>query len=910
MNKTVVADNERSVVIDIISHINGFLCNKDLLIKKAGGESTVFNNRTHMFPDMILYGDKSKNTILQGWEFKMPDVPIEDIDFINDACRKAKSLNLNSFVLWNFTYTVLYVRHGEEFIKEKTWNTTSFIKTRRDVTKYEEKWMTNLDEIIVEVNKYLISGTIHKTFVADAIGKSTLSSFVLRNKEELSELLNEKAKSDSVMEANISTWWLGVKTEYSKDEPDAFHAYSKRVLLNWASRLVFAHLIKYKQQKAFEITKLVSLRTAKEANKLFAKISSYCDFANVFGSLKYDDILPDSTWRDLLELAFFLNEHDFKSFDNSIFQDILESTIDSYRREINGQFCTPKELATILAELTIKDWSKDIYDCCCGTGTIPKYVLAKKKVRFGVKSAFETTWASDKYEYPLQIANISLADPDAINLPARLFKHNALYYASNEKISFVNPKTGLMEAVKIPRFHAIISNLPFVHFESIPDDDKHIISEEFKSQFLSGKSDLSHYIPFSVRDLLDDDGSIGIILSNSWLGTNAGLCFFRRIANQFSMEGIHISGTKRWFDNADVVTTLLILRNKKGQSDTAIPFYLWQKDLDELERNKDEEKLLINSAILKQELNPMIVRQSLYCLEDIYSLQKLGLSLNALFHNVGWVLKIEKKLVSLGDLFCVFRGSRRGWDKLFYPKEGEQRIESRYLCPVLLNGRNVKKFDSEADGIAFCCHDSIDLMKAENRVGALEWISRFEDQNNGTGQPLSKILKTSKLMWYEMSDKEKASFFTLMNPDERLFFGAFKEPTFINQRLIGLNKKESITFSGDLLLALLNSILTMFFIEGSGFGRGLGVLDINKDSISKIKILNPRLISENDRAKITSLFNRLRNREFKNVLDELNSTDRLDFERAVFSAFGISEYLNEVIESLKSLIITRKNVKE
>ena len=910
MNKPTTGENERSEVIDIISHINLFIHNKDLLIKKAGGETTVFNRGTHMFPDMILYGDLSKGTILQGWECKMPDVSIDNGDFIRDARRKAESLNLNSFVLWNFTYAVLYVKRGDNFEKEKTWNSTSFIKTRRDVIKHKREWSDSLDQIIVELNKYLISGAVHKAFIKDAIGKSTLSAFINRNKEELCWLLKETAKFDSVMEAYISSWWLNVKSEYSKDELDAFHAYSKRILLNWISRLIFAHLIKYQQRKAFEITKFVTLKNCKDANQLFSKISSSCDFFNVFSSLKYDEILPDSTWQDLLELGFFLNDHDLNIIDHSLFQDILESTVDSYRREINGQFCTPKELAKILSDLTIRDWSKNVYDCCCGTGTIPKYILGKKKGRFGVNDAFKTTWASDKNEYPLQIANISLADPDAINIPARLFKHNALHYEDKENISLVNPETGQNERVEIPKFHAIVSNLPFIHFEAIPDDDKSIILKNFERDFLNGKSDVSYYIPFSIKKLLEDTGYIGIILSNSWLGTNSGASFFNRIVENFSIEGVHISGVKRWFDNAEVVTTLLILKNGSEHKNPLVPFYLWQKELSELESNVDYETALINSGLLKNELNSAVVKMSLYSVEDIHSIQKNGLSLNALFHKVDWVLKIDSKLVSISELFYVFRGSRRGWDKLFYPKEGEHNIESCYLSPVLLNGRKVKKYDSKADGLAFCCHDTIENLKIANNVGALEWIKRFEDQKNGTGQPLREVLKTNKLMWYEMPDKEKAIFFTPMNPDKRLYFGIFKEPTFINQRLIGLNKKENISFSNDLLLALLNSILTMFFIEGSGFGRGLGVLDINKDSISKIRILNPSLISDSDALTIISLFSKLRSREIKNVFDELMSEDRLKFEHAVFSAFGIQEYLDEAIKSLKSLIITRENAKK
>lgn len=108
---TVIRRNERSWAIELISKINTIATDNDLIIKRAGGESTISTGRGNtMFPDVVLYGNNEQNIILQGWELKMPDVPIEDETFIKDAQRKAIALNLNSCLIWNFTYAVLYIR--------------------------------------------------------------------------------------------------------------------------------------------------------------------------------------------------------------------------------------------------------------------------------------------------------------------------------------------------------------------------------------------------------------------------------------------------------------------------------------------------------------------------------------------------------------------------------------------------------------------------------------------------------------------------------------------------------------------------------------------------------------------------------------------------------------------------------
>ena len=160
------------------------------------------------------------------------------------------------------------------------------------------------------------------------------------------------------------------------------------------------------------------------------------------------------------------------------------------------------------------------------------------------------------------------------------------------------------------------------------------------------------------------------------------------------------------------------------------------------------------------------------------------------------------------------------------------------------------------------------------------------------------------MQWYEMRPDTIASFFTAMNPDRRLFFCRFDTPAFINQRLIGLNLRNG---NGDIELihALLNSIFTMFYIEASGFGRGLGVLDINKDKISNCYMFNPAHLDRQQRNAIVNAFELLINREILPLDEDLQSQDRLQFEQIVFESYGIIDYLPSVIDSLLSMQRTR-----
>ena len=905
----VVRKNERSWAIEMISQINLIADKNDLKIKRAGGESTIsYNQGKSMFPDVILYGDKELTSILQGWELKMPDVPITDEVFIKDAQRKARALQLNSCVIWNFTYAQFYVLNPDtdKFEVVKQWENLN-IRTRQDVFTYQKEWAKTLSEIIIEVNGYLLNGKISRTTIGNVIAKGAINLLINENKIPVADFLKAEAVKNTIIKANVSIWWNDIKAEYTFDEEDMYYAYAKTIILNWAYRIIFAHLIKSRQVNASIIDSIDYDTTPQEANQIFVQITSKCDFYNVFESIQYGELLPEQTWQSLVELSLFLGENGIKTIDQTLLQNILEGSVNTTRRELNGQFTTPKTLARILANLTIHNWTENCADTCCGTGTIPHEILVAKKTKIGVSKAVETTWASDKYKMPLQIANISMTSFDTINMANRLFQNNAFSLECGQNIEIVNPQTGEIMSVEVPKFGAICSNLPFVSFENIPDDDKSYVYKIQNTHELDNKSDLSYYLAVHLSNLIKDDGYLGIITSNAWLGTKSGNLFFKAITKEYDLQQVHISGNGRWFQNADVVTTILILQ-KRTERIEKINFYVWKVSLRTISQVSDYERNIIDSSLVGAVVNENVLGQSQYTLKQIESLHDYNLSYNSLFHGVEWVLDIQHVLAPLQSLFTVIRGSRRGWDAMFFPTEAN-RIERDFILPALFNAKKVDHLIATPDRAAFSCCLSIEEIE-ENYPGAYEWIQKFATQRNGKKKPLPEVLKMSKdIEWYEMQPNEVVEFFTMMNPDKRLFFGRFETPSFINQRLIGLRLKNADA-DAKLYHALLNSILIKFFIEAVGFGRGLGVLDINKDNISKCYMLNPTLLSEESIEDIKSAFDIILQKEIVSVEDETQDEDWIAFNHTILRAFVIDGYYNNICNSLRSLRKIRATAKD
>lgn len=61
---TKINYNERSWAIDIITDANLWLSQRNITIKRAGGENTLKSGLKSLFPDVLLFGDLDKGRIL------------------------------------------------------------------------------------------------------------------------------------------------------------------------------------------------------------------------------------------------------------------------------------------------------------------------------------------------------------------------------------------------------------------------------------------------------------------------------------------------------------------------------------------------------------------------------------------------------------------------------------------------------------------------------------------------------------------------------------------------------------------------------------------------------------------------------------------------------------------------------
>lgn len=325
----------------------------------------------------MLFSDMARMQTLQGWEAKMPDVPITDGALIDNATQKAPLLGTNSFILWNFRAARLYVKgQAGTFSIMRGWDIPE-INNRNGVDRYEATWKAVLHSILEEVNEFLLNGVLETATVENILSENIGATLLKRNKNAVANFINENILTDTRIDAFLRTWWRSYNAEYSNDETDMAMAYAKTVILHWFNRFTFANLIKRHFNAALEVEKICEGTSITQADDIFSAITQRCDFYNIFAGIQYGNLIPNNTWNDFIAINQFFIENNIGDLSQESLQQILEKTVNVAKREIRGQYTTPETLADILVRISMRNLVDDAFDPCCGTGTIIK---AAKKI--------------------------------------------------------------------------------------------------------------------------------------------------------------------------------------------------------------------------------------------------------------------------------------------------------------------------------------------------------------------------------------------------------------------------------------------------------------------------------------------------------------------------------------------------
>jgi SAM-dependent methyltransferase len=902
MNGGAATYNERSWAIDLIGHLKHLATRDNRSIKDAGGEQTVKAEGGSLFPDVLLFGDRATARILQGWELKMPDTGIDDAEFRENAETKARALGLDSFLLWNVSHAHLYVRDADTdaFVRSHVWSDLADITTRTAVVRNRARWEVLAETIFGYLNDLFDRGTLQGRQFIDAYRSGGVTALIMENAGQVAETLVEASKRDGTLRAEMTLWWNRYQAEYAGGTMEQVLA--QAVISNWIGKILFGHILREKDTRAQRVATIGDETTPAEALVLFRQLSEDCNFWTIFSDSIGLGTIPSGVWEQLKQFNRLLSDLRVGSVDQGQLSNVLEATVEVAVRKLRGQYPTPIELARLLVHLCVRNTVDDrVLDPCCGSGTIARAAMEQKlAANIPPDRVAATVFAGDQDPQAVQIATFALAKPSLMNIPLRIYQRDAFALAPDTAIDFRDPTNGAVFTEALGQFQAITSNLPFVAQEGRKQYgnalDRVVATMGEEGERFTRRADVAAYLPFSLHPLLADGGRLGVIITNAWLGTDWGDAFYNLLGRYYDLKCVVTSGAGRWFQNSEVVTNILVMEKKAdpAQPSGDIKFVVLTRPLEEL---ADDDAVQIAAAQIElgQTQNDTMTIRAVST-ADLARFRPLGLGGNAQFVDCDWILSLP--LVPLKSLFTVRRGERRGMNKLFYPASGHG-IEPEYIKPLAKSPTDFTRLRCPAAKEAFSCSRTKDELTALGHTGALNWIRRFE-----TPETIAK-LQTSGLMWYEMKADTLTDLVMFINYGDRLFVGRVDPPAFADQRLVRLEPLGAVDI--DLAHALLNSTIAMFIIEGMGFGRGLGALDLNKDRIEDfMHVLDPAQLNQAGINSIKAAFAPLLQRDILDVADELEQADRQAFDDAVIAGFGLNVDRQRIYDALLSLVEIRQ----
>ena len=905
-NNTVLLSNERSEGGELISEANLIFNQNTWRMKKAVGElslktkNAIDSRNETLFPDVIIFEDENKLKPLMGWELKMPDVSINNDEFISNARDKADRLGTSVFVLWNFQYVSIYIRNND-----RTWNNyptvvfdnyKEILKSRVSVQSNPFVWKKQLYETLSYLNQCLIE----EKFKGVPI-EFNISNYVETITKKLTPITADFiVKSGNHRLLEYIKYW--VKTEKAELESiDKINtiekyaeSYAKNTIIKWINRLIFAHLLREKNNSINTLlVKFSENENIYELKELLNSVVMTTDFYTIFHIDEYEVILPTEVIANLNEFNLYLGNCDFSEVGTTFTSKILENIVDTTKRELMGLYTTPQGLARYLVEVTLEDSEGDFADFTVGSGTIAKFLIEKISEYKGIEYAHNHVWVSDKYSYPLQTANLAITSKESMNFKNIVFQSDAIDINSGNEIYIVNPLTGKNEKLIIPKFNCIVSNLPFISSNNRLNENQNLL--RFTKQYnIDNRADLYQILILKYKELLidSDNSKIGVIISNSWFKTQKEYkSFYKTLIDIFDIEFVIASNKGKWFDNADVVASIIVLKNKKQNNCTRVKFIGLNRNPSVCSHSELDE--LVQNTIFGNESSDLCIQE--YNNSEVIKYINLGMSIEPLFDDVSWLKNVSDKLICLNKVFDSSRGVRTGADKLFITDS--IKFNKEYSYPILKNLNDVDEYIiKDVKNYYFYTKDSISDMKKLGCEKTIEYLKSIENHP-------SAISRKNKIKdnWFKADQiPQYADFTTSINPEKRFFWSKFENPTVVNQRVTAFRIKEQYKNDDDLIHALLNSSISLFLLMSSGFGRGLGVTDLTKDGISQSYFLNPNLLGLKSKNRIIEYWDKVKNTNIEDIFVQLNDPYWIEFNKIVLLEYELKE---DIYDSVKSSII-------
>jgi hypothetical protein len=755
-----------------------------------------------------------------------------------------------------------------------------------------------------------------------------------------------------------------------------------------ANKIVFYNIMQRSFNELPDVTIPENLVTAKMIKGLIQgafeeaqRISG--DFEPIFEIHEADEILfADNKLSTLIKaLVNYLNQYKIDKMPQSALGNIYDRLISREQRHALGQYYTPIPIVDLINVLTIEHKDDRVMDPACGTMTFGseafdyKLMLAKEDNQEIRQKFMEEIFGIDIAPYPVHLAMMAMSakllfiDP---KIYPKIVRKNFFDIKTNEMVpryrtfysdsgsAIVETLNGEKKQIIFKPLDAVVSNLPYIRQEQIENKEKQIDKVKkmletngfYDTGLPSSTSDFHVYFWYYILPFLKEGSRIGFLTSDTWMNVEYGIDFKKFLNNYFKIKVVIDSSVERWFEDALVNTSIMILERcskKQDRDDNKIKFIRINTKIDDLVPD-------IKAAIKikKQILDEMstdevdikrIIRQGNIDFNDVIK-SKFYSYLKA----PDELFQLTKNMKPLKEVMDIQRGFTTGANEFFYVaditdsippeilkqkyglRKGELKkiriikdgnnvvhlLENKYLQNVV---KSPKEFTS--NGILNFFKNTkkkVVLIKEHNRKKINKFALKYIEygEKNPPDEPYSNRLTCkSRNPWWKLTP--------VIYPDIVLtmyFYSTFLYPksNFLLDHQLYLGKLK-LAYKNDIIgvYSFLNSSLTYLYPDmfGRNYGGGAAgfmVYETDLLPIPDLKLIRPYY------KKLKVIMKKLEDRKIGNIFDEiwdmkqpftLNAVkkDRLELDRILLTAIGYKnpdKFLNKWYPAVVNIINERQ----
>jgi len=323
------------------------------------------------------------------------------------------------------------------------------------------------------------------------------------------------------------------------------------------------------------------------ASSKLEKVLGVKDFSPIFRAGLYDDILLSGV-ESIVRINAIIDlvdswKHELKYLPGIIGY-VYEGLLPPKERHQLGQFYTPPAIARLITKWAVRSDSDRVLDAGCGSGTFLieayKGILKLKFNKDYDKGQYPS--CTEKYNEHQEVLN-QLYGIDINAFASHITGIHLMLMEPRCPISKLNVETkdyftlkkgGYAFGELIKGFDAVIGNPPYTRWVEIPDEIKDnilkmlddVLAEyDLKADLKRGREPgiYVYWVMHTVKNLLNEHGRVGMIISNMWLQTDYGIDFGKFLLDNFRIISL-IDLSFRLFEA--LISTVIILAEKEPDS--------------------------------------------------------------------------------------------------------------------------------------------------------------------------------------------------------------------------------------------------------------------------------------------------------------------------------------------------------